>query len=96
MENKTSTAQLRAADKYLKTKVDSYSLRVPKGGKRVVSVVADYYGLSINQYICNAIRERLAKDYVVRSDLIKEGLLTQEGIDRVMTALYYDIYDSYK
>ena len=96
MENKTSSSQLRATEKYLHTKVDSFSFRVPKGGKKIISAVADYYGVAVNQYLCIAARLQLVENSGVIDELIKDVHFSQEEYDRLMTALYYDIYDSYK
>ena len=47
----------KAKDKYLKEKVDTFVLRVPKGEKEKIQEFAANVGKSLNAYICDLIRE---------------------------------------
>ncbi|MBO5370646.1 MAG: toxin-antitoxin system HicB family antitoxin [Clostridia bacterium] len=47
----------KAKDKYLKEKVDSFILRVPKGEKAKIQERAAELGKSLNAYIVELIRE---------------------------------------
>ena len=48
-------AKKRAHEKYLNTKVDNILIRVPKGKKEVIQEAAASKGISVNQFIVNAI-----------------------------------------
>ena len=48
-------AKKRANEKYLNTKVDNILIRVPKGKKEVIQEAAASKGISVNQFIVNAI-----------------------------------------
>ena len=48
-------AKKRANEKYLNTKVDNILIRVPKGKKEVIQEAAASKGVSVNQFIVNAI-----------------------------------------
>ena len=52
----------KANNKYLTEKVDNISLHVPKGQKEVIKAAATKAGVSMNQYIVEAINERLNND----------------------------------
>jgi len=46
----------KAKDKYLKEKVDTFVLRVPKGEKELIQRYAQSQGKSLNGYILDLIR----------------------------------------
>ncbi|MBQ4528918.1 MAG: Arc family DNA-binding protein [Clostridia bacterium] len=46
----------KAKDKYLKEKVDTFVLRVPKGEKELIQSKAASVGKSLNAYIVDLIR----------------------------------------
>ena len=48
-------AKKRANEKYLTTKVDNILVRVPKGKKAEIQDVANEQGISVNQFIVDAI-----------------------------------------
>lgn len=52
----------KANYKYLTEKVDNISLHVPKGQKEIIKKAAADAGVSMNQYIVDAINDRLQKD----------------------------------
>lgn len=49
----------KAKDKYLKEKVDTFVLRVPKGEKEIIQQHAQSLGKSLNGYIVDLIRESI-------------------------------------
>ena len=55
-------ARAKANDKYLTEKVDNISLHVPKGQKQVIRDAAQAQGVSMNQYIVDAINMRLQNE----------------------------------
>ena len=65
-EFKTTQAQRRAAEKYIKG-LDEIRVRVPKGEREKLKNHAASKGLSLNAYICELIRVDLEKDF------LKEG-----------------------
>ena len=48
-------AKKRANEKYLTTKVDNILVRVPKGKKAEIQDIANEQGISVNQFIVDAI-----------------------------------------
>ena len=46
----------KAKDKYLKEKVDTFVLRVPKGEKEIIQQYAQSIGKSLNSYIVELIK----------------------------------------
>lgn len=46
----------KAKDKYLKEKVDTFVLRVPKGEKEIIQQHAQSMGKSLNSYIVDLIK----------------------------------------
>ena len=52
----------KANYKYLTEKVDNISLHVPKGQKEIIKAAAIKAGVSMNQYIVEAINDRLEND----------------------------------
>lgn len=57
-----SQQQRDAAEKYLKEKVDTLVVRVPKGEKEVIQHHAATGGESVNGFIRRAIAEAMARD----------------------------------
>lgn len=57
-----SEAQLKANDKYLKTKTDSILIRVAKGEKEILQAHAQQQGKSLNSFIKEAIDEKMERD----------------------------------
>lgn len=57
----TEEAKQRAKDKYLKEKVDTVLVRVPKGKKAVIQGYAAAHGESVNAFINRAINEAMEK-----------------------------------
>ena len=58
----TEDAKQRAKDKYLREKVDTVLVRVPKGKKAVIQDYAVSHGESVNGFINRAIDEMMARD----------------------------------
>lgn len=52
----------RATKKYLSEKVDSLTIRVPKGTKGVLESIAAGKGLSVNAYLNTIIRGAIQKE----------------------------------
>ena len=57
-----SKAQQRAVSKYMKENYDVYQIRMPKGKKDDIKEAASAVGESMNQYIINAIDQRMGRD----------------------------------
>lgn len=57
-----SKQQQEAADKYLKEKVDTIALRVPKGRKSEIQTHAEAHSESVNGFINRAISETMDRD----------------------------------
>lgn len=57
-----SKAQQRAVNKYVKANYDLYQIKMPKGKKDDVKAAATTAGESMNQYIINAIEQRVERD----------------------------------
>lgn len=55
-------ARQKANDKYMSEKIDSISVYVPKGQKEIIKSAAASAGISMNQYIVEAINDRLQKE----------------------------------
>lgn len=58
----TEEAKQRAKDKYLKEKVDTIPVRVPKGKKAVIQDYAASHGESVNGFINRAVDEAMERD----------------------------------
>lgn len=58
----TEDAKQRAKDKYLREKVDTILVRVPKGKKAVIQDFAAAHGESVNGFINRAVDEAMAHD----------------------------------
>jgi len=52
---KTSKAQLKAAEKYIKS-LDEIRIRVDKGGREIIKAYAASKGMSLNGYVVELIR----------------------------------------
>lgn len=59
---KTSTAMLKAINKYQKEKIDEIKVRVPKGKKDEIKNYAQQQGKSLNGFINEAIDEKMERD----------------------------------
>ena len=57
-----SKAQQRAVNKYVKANYDLYQIKMPKGKKNGIKAAAAVAGESMNQYIINAIDQRMERD----------------------------------
>ncbi len=57
-----SQKQQAAADRYLKEKVDTIALRLPKGKKEVIQARAADAGESVNAYINRAVDQRMERE----------------------------------
>ena len=60
-----SKAQQRSVNKYIKNNYDCIHLTVKKGKKAIIKKQADIMGISVNQFINDAINEKLIKENVV-------------------------------
>ncbi len=61
-DKKTSTAQRRATEKYIKAKLDEIKVRVPKGRKEELQAHAEKRGESLNGFVNRAIDEAIQRD----------------------------------
>lgn len=57
-----SKAQQKAVNKYVKANYDLYQIKMPKGKKDDVKAAAAAVGESMNQYIINAVEQRMERD----------------------------------
>lgn len=57
-----SKAQQKAVNKYVKANYDLYQIKMPKGKKDDVKANASAAGESMNQYIINAVEQRMERD----------------------------------
>ena len=55
-------ARAKANDKYLTTKVDNILIRVPKGKKAAIQDAANEKGISVNQFINDAIDQAMEQN----------------------------------
>ncbi|MCL1881083.1 MAG: hypothetical protein FWF76_02780 [Oscillospiraceae bacterium] len=60
-ELKTSVAQRRASDKYIKS-LDEIRVRVAKGEREMLKAHAKSKGMSLNGYICDLIRRDMESE----------------------------------
>lgn len=58
----TTPAQKRATAKYLKERVDTLRIRVPKGQSDVIKDHAAAHGESMNRFVVRAINETMRRD----------------------------------
>lgn len=61
-EAKTTKAQQKAVQKYVKNKYDKILVTVPKGHRDVVKTHAETHGESVNGFINRAIKETIERD----------------------------------
>lgn len=59
MGEKYTEAQKKASIKYLKDKTDSIQIRTPKGTKDRWRVAAAQQGVSLNQFIAEAVEQKI-------------------------------------
>ena len=59
MGEKYTEAQKKASIKYLKEKTDSIQIRTPKGTKERWREAAEKQGVSLNQFIADAVEEKI-------------------------------------
>ncbi len=52
----------KSKDKYLKEKVDTVLIRVPKGQKQVIQDYAKSKGKSLNAFVCDLIQDEIGLD----------------------------------
>ncbi len=55
-------ARRKASEKYRVEKIDTILVRVPKGQKEIIQNAASNRGISLNQYIVDAIKAALKQD----------------------------------
>lgn len=61
-KNEKRKEQMRkASEKYLKEKVEDIRIRVPKGDKAKYKQAADDFGLSLNQFVVDAMEEKIER-----------------------------------
>lgn len=60
MGEKYTEAQKKASIKYLKDKTDSIQIRTPKGTKERWREAAEKQGVSLNQFIADAVEEKIS------------------------------------
>lgn len=61
-EHVTSEAQRRAFAKYQAEKVDTVTIRFPKGDKSIYMDAAKAAGQSLNQFAITAMKEKIKRD----------------------------------
>lgn len=61
MGGKYTEAQKSATLKYLKESTDELKIRMPKGKKQEYREAADKAGLSLNQFVIDAIEEKISR-----------------------------------
>ena len=64
MKRKYSQAQNEATQRYIKKAYDEIKLRIPKGEKEKYKAQADAAGVSLNQYIIDAMEAYGKRDQV--------------------------------
>lgn len=52
-------AKLKANEKYLKEKVETFQIRVPKGQKTIIQEFAKKQGKSLNSFVISLINEAI-------------------------------------
>ncbi|MBQ4631268.1 MAG: Arc family DNA-binding protein [Clostridia bacterium] len=63
-----NTGSQKAKDKYLKEKVDTFVLRVPKGEKVLIQEKAASIGKSLNSYIVDLIRSDMNGEFIRKEE----------------------------
>ncbi len=61
-ETKTTKAQQKAVQKYVRNNYDKILVTVPKGNRDVIKSHADEHGESVNGFINRAIKETIERD----------------------------------
>ena len=62
LENAKKFDQIEYQNKYIKEKYDCINLTVPKGEKAIIKEKANDVGISVNEYIYQAIKEKMASN----------------------------------
>lgn len=62
LENKNSSARIRANNKYNEKAYDRINIAVPKGEKDIIKSHAEAHGESVNGFINRAISETMERD----------------------------------
>lgn len=57
-----SKAQQKAVQKYVSSNYDDIKVRVPKGEREKIKAAAEVAGMSVNEYIIDAIRIKMNED----------------------------------
>lgn len=58
---KRKEQQRKASEKYLKEKVEDIRIRVPKGHKATYAQAASDLGISLNQFVIDAMDEKIER-----------------------------------
>ena len=58
---KRKEQQRKASEKYLKEKVEDIRIRVPKGHKATYAQAASDLGISLNQFVIDAMNEKIER-----------------------------------
>ncbi|MEQ2040841.1 Arc family DNA-binding protein [Mediterraneibacter gnavus] len=61
-EAKTSKAQQKAVNKYVKNNYDRINVTFPKGQKEVIKEHAQKHGESVNAFIIRSVNETMERD----------------------------------
>ena len=61
MSEKRREQQRKASEKYLKEKVEDIRIRVPKGDKAKYAQAASDLGISLNQFVIDAMNEKIER-----------------------------------
>ncbi len=61
MSEKRREQQRKASEKYLKEKVEDIRIRVPKGDKAIYVQAASELGISLNQFVVDAMNEKIER-----------------------------------
>ena len=62
LENEKAFDQFKYQNNFIKEKYDRIGLLVPKGEKAVIKEKAVAAGLSVNEYIYKAVKEKMEKE----------------------------------
>lgn len=62
MGSKYTDAQKKASIKYIQDKTDDIRIRAPKGTKDRWKLAADAAGVSLTQYVVDAVDEKMERD----------------------------------
>ena len=61
MSEKRREQQRKASEKYLKEKVEDIRIRVPIGHKAIYAQAASDLGISLNQFVVDAMNEKIER-----------------------------------